>query len=61
MDGYEVCRRLKGDDTTKNIPVIIVTALEGTAARIMGFEAGANDFLTKPVDSTELIVRAKIS
>ena len=61
MDGYEVCRRLKGDDTTKNIPVIIVTALEGTAARIMGLEAGANDFLTKPVDSTELIVRAKKS
>lgn len=59
MDGYEACRRLKGDDTTKNIPVIIVTALEGTASRIMGIEAGANDFLTKPVDGTELIVRAK--
>lgn len=59
MDGYEVCRRLKGDDTTKNIPVVIVTALEGTASRIMGLEAGANDFLTKPVDGIELMVRAK--
>ena len=59
MDGYEVCRRLKGDDTTKNIPVIIVTALEDTASRIIGLEAGANDFLTKPVDGTELMVRAK--
>lgn len=59
IDGYEVCRRLKRDDTTKNIPVIIVTALEGMESRIMGLEVGANDFLTKPVDGTELMVRAK--
>ncbi len=59
MDGYEVCRRLKGDASLRDIPVVMVTALEDRESRIRGLESGAHDFLTKPIDSTELAVRAK--
>jgi len=59
MDGYEACRKLKEDSGTQHIPVVMVTALADREARIKGLEAGANDFLTKPIDSTELMVRAK--
>ena len=59
MDGFEVCRRLKDDERTAFIPVVIVTALTDRADRIRGVEAGADDFLTKPVDHTELSVRVK--
>lgn len=59
MDGYEVCRRLKECPSTQHIPVVMVTALGDRDSRIKGLDVGANDFLTKPVDSTELIVRAK--
>jgi len=59
MDGYETCRRLKGDPLTGYIPVVMVTAMADKESRIMGLKAGANDFLTKPVDSTELMVRTK--
>jgi len=59
MDGYEVCRRLKGNPETQYIPVVMVTALADRDSRIKGLEAGANDFLTKPIDSTELMVRTK--
>lgn len=59
MDGYEVCKKLKQDQLTKHIPVVMVTALADRDSRIKGLEAGANDFLTKPVDSTELMVRAR--
>ncbi len=57
MDGYEVCRRLRSGHVTANIPVIMVTSLSDRDSRIRGLESGANDFLTKPVDSTELLVR----
>ena len=59
MDGYEVCRRLKDDLLTQHIPVIMVTALFDRDSRIKGLEAGANDFLTKPVDGAELMIRAR--
>ncbi|MCL4475619.1 MAG: response regulator [Nitrospirae bacterium] len=59
MDGYEACRRLKEDPLTRHIPVVMVTALTDRESRIKGLEAGANDFLAKPVDASELMVRAK--
>jgi len=59
MDGYETCRRLKEDALTRHIPVVMVTALTDRETKIKGLEAGANDFLTKPVDTSELTIRTK--
>jgi len=59
MDGFEVCRRLKADDRTRLIPIVIMTALDGTEERIRGIEAGADDFLTKPVDERQLLARIR--
>jgi len=59
MDGFEVCRRIKSDPRTQHIPVIMVTALDQTSDRIQGLEAGADDFLTKPVDDIALVTRVK--
>ena len=59
MDGFEVCRRIKADAKTHHIPVIMVTALDERADRILGLESGADDFLTKPVDDVSLITRVK--
>jgi len=59
MDGYEVASRIKGNSATKNIPVIMITALDDPKARIRGLTAGAEDFLTKPVDRVELCVRVR--
>jgi DNA-binding response OmpR family regulator len=57
MDGFTVCRRLKSDDETRLIPIIIMTALDAIEDRINGIEAGADDFLTKPVNQRELMAR----
>jgi putative two-component system response regulator len=59
MDGFETCRRLKEDPFTQRIPVVIVTSLIENISRIRGLEAGASDFLTKPVDRLELLMRTK--
>ena len=59
MDGYAVCRLLKENPDTRHIPIIIVTALDDKASKLKSLEAGANDFLIKPIDSTELIIRTK--
>jgi class 3 adenylate cyclase len=57
MDGLAACRALKGADATRLIPVVIMTALDGLEHRIKGIEAGADDFLTKPVNQRELVAR----
>ncbi len=59
IDGFEVCRRLKQDEKTKAIPVIMVTALSEKQHRIKAMEVGADDFISKPVDYTELTIRVK--
>jgi len=59
MDGFETCRRLKADPVTRHIPVIMVTALDQRSDRIRGLEAGADEFLTKPVDDVALFARVR--
>src|SRR5439155_5548100 len=59
MDGFEVCRRLKSSPTTHHIPVVMVTALDQPSDRVHGLEAGADDFLTKPVSDVALIARVR--
>ena len=59
MDGFEVCKALKNNPATWHIPVIMVTALEETRDRIRGLEAGADDFITKPIDDFNLMARVK--
>jgi signal transduction histidine kinase len=59
MDGFEVCKRLKEDESTKMIPIVMVTALNEKEHSVRAMKVGADDFLTKPVDHTELMVRVK--
>ncbi len=59
MDGYEVCRRLKAQPATQHIPVVMITALTDQAERVRGLEAGADDFLSKPVDDATLFARLR--
>jgi two-component system, cell cycle response regulator len=59
MDGFEVCRRLKAGAATHHIPVVMVTALDQPADRVRGLDAGADDFLTKPVSDMALIARVR--
>ncbi len=59
MDGFETCRRLKADPMTAHIPVVMVTALDQPGDRVKGLEAGADDFLTKPVDEIALLARVR--
>ena len=57
MDGFETCRRLKADEESKPIPVIFMTALADTADKVKGFELGAVDYITKPVQVEEVVAR----
>src|SRR3954451_16159885 len=59
MDGFEVCRRLKANPKTHHIPIVMVTALDQPSDRVRGLEAGADDFLTKPVSDIALIARVR--
>ena len=59
MDGYQVTREVKGDPATAGIPIIMVTALNGTEDKVRGLESGADEFLTKPVNRAELLARVK--
>ena len=59
LDGFEVCRQIKGAPETLFLPVVLVTALTDTEDRVKGIRAGADDFLSKPVDKQELVTRVK--
>jgi two-component system, cell cycle response regulator len=59
LDGFEVCRKLKSNPVTHHIPVVMVTALDQPADRVRGLEAGADDFLTKPIPEPVLIARVR--
>ena len=57
MDGFEVCRRLKSDETTRDIPIIFLSALNEPRNIIKGFESGGADYVSKPFNSIELLAR----
>ena len=59
MNGFEVCENLKGDDLTRFIPIILVTALNEVEDKVKGIEAGADDFICKPFNKLELLARVK--
>jgi two-component system, sensor histidine kinase and response regulator len=59
LSGFDVCRRLKAEQKTAMIPVLLVTSLDARQDRIAGIDAGANDFITKPVDSGDLLLRVR--
>lgn len=60
IDGYETCRRLKSDSETQDIPVIFMTALSSTEDKVKGFEVGAVDYVTKPIQPAEVMARIKL-
>jgi putative two-component system response regulator len=59
MDGFEVCRRLKADKATRDIPIIFISAMDNLEHKTRGFESGAVDYITKPFDITEVKARVK--
>jgi len=59
ISGFDLCERLKADDATALIPIILVTTLEDSRSRVRGIEAGADDFLSKPIRLEELVARVK--
>ena len=60
IDGFEVCRRIKADERLRNIPVVLITALSAKEDRIKGIEAGAEDFISKPIDKGEVLARVRM-
>jgi two-component system alkaline phosphatase synthesis response regulator PhoP len=59
LDGYETCRRLKGDPATASIPVVFLTARSGEADEVIGLEIGADDYIQKPISPRKLVARVK--
>ena len=59
IDGYEVCRRIKSNPTTRLVPVVMITSLDRTEDRVVALESGADDYMTKPVDRVELVARVR--
>src|SRR5574341_336479 len=59
MSGYEVCRKLRENPATGILPIVMVTALDPNQERVKGLEAGADDFLTKPINQAELLARIR--
>ena len=59
MDGFEVCRRLKQDERTRDIPIIFISALQDVQDKIRGFEAGGVDYITKPIQEEEVLTRVR--
>ena len=59
MDGFEVCKRIKDDVNTAHLPVVMVTALTDTEDKVRGLEAGADDFLSKPINDVALMARVR--
>ena len=60
MDGYETCKRLKSDDATRGIPVILLSAKGRNVDQKMGFEVGADDYITKPFSPRKLVERINV-
>ena len=59
MDGFEVCKKLKEDIEVSHIPIVMVTALSEKSDRLKGLDAGADDFITKPINDVALFARVK--
>ena len=59
IDGFEVCRRLKAEPSSRLIPVVMLTSLDQTSDRVRALESGADDYMTKPVDRIELVARVR--
>ncbi len=59
LNGFEVCQRMRADPLLAKVPVILITALDDRASRLHGLELGADDFVTKPFDQTELLTRVR--
>jgi two-component system cell cycle response regulator len=59
IDGFEVCRRIRADPATAHLPVVMMTGLSGVTSRVKGFEADADDFITKPFRFTPLMARVR--
>ena len=59
MDGFEVCRRLKANPKTHHLPIVMVTALDQPSDKVRGLEAGADDFMTKPIPEVALLARVR--
>jgi DNA-binding response OmpR family regulator/DNA-binding CsgD family transcriptional regulator len=60
MDGFELCRQLKNDDMTCNVPVIFISGLDDSDDKVKAFEIGGQDYITKPFEDTEVLARVKL-